>query len=247
MRLRPRPVMLLALVALVACDAPAKTRYTLAKDPGSRHDFRFVLERRSRLWTHLHCELRVALARRLPEPISSAEPGDLMSTQYFTSTSMGSGDFVPEEFRVRDGYRVWLARSIARESDFDDSSSYGVQLRFPTAEPGPAPHDPMEIFSLPAFQTLVPYVWSPWQRADDVRRADFAGWEKLHGVAAEDAPACAPDADASCAPGTGAAPRAIEHPFEMRCRTVLWDRLYTPIEAEDVNVGKPDPSQAATR
>src|SRR5687768_5066495 len=102
-----------------------------------------------------------------------------MSTQYFTSISMGSGD-VPGDFRVRDGYRVWLARSIARESDFDDSSSYGVQLDFPTGEAGPAPHDPMEIFSLPTFQSLVPYVWSPWQRADDVRTADFTGWEKLH-------------------------------------------------------------------
>jgi hypothetical protein len=181
-------------------------------------------ERVSGRWVHLHCELRVALARRLPDPISTPETGD-MSTTYFGSQSMPSGDFVPREWRERGGYRVWLARSVARLGDYDDSSSYGVQLSSPGAGDGPRPRDPMEVFELPRFATLVPYVWSPWRRAEEIRRADFAGWEKLHGEGAD----------------TPASSSAIEHPFELRCRTVLSDVLYTPIEAEDANVGRPDP------
>jgi hypothetical protein len=217
--------LLFGLCLLIASDAFGATRrYLLKRDPGSRHSSQHVVERTSGLWVHLHCELRVALARRLPEPITTPETGDLMSTTYFSSISMGSGDFVPHQMRVRDGYRVWLARSLARPSDFDDSSSYGVQLKFPVDGDGPDRREPMEVFSLPRFQSLTPYVWSAWRVADELRGADFAGWGKLHGQPA--APAMAP-----------------REPFEMRCRTVLWDPLYTPIEEEDPNVGRPDPNQ----
>lgn len=212
------------LFALFALPAHA-ARYAMKRDPASRYDFRHVYERDSKLWVHLHCELRVPLARRLPEPITSAETGDLMSTTYFASQSMGTGDFVPREWRERDGHRVWLARSIARESDFDDSSSYGVQLSFPGRDDGPSRREPMEVFALPRFASLVPYVWSPWRRADELLGADFAGWGKLQGEPAE--PVAAPP-----------------HPFELRCRTVLWDRLFTPLEAEDPNAARPDPSTA---
>jgi hypothetical protein len=231
---RRKPIALaLATVMLLAVVMPPAhaARYTMKRDPASRHDFRHVFERDSKLWVHLHCELRVPLARRLPEPISTPETGDLMSTTYFGSQSMGSGDFVPRDWRERDGYRVWLARSIARESDLDDSSSYGVQLSFPAAGEGPRPREPMEIFALPRFATLVPYVWSPWARADELRGGDFAAWGKLHG---------APDEPH----GPVAAPPA---PFEMRCRTVLWEHLYTPLEADDPNVGRPEPAPSAGR
>jgi hypothetical protein len=214
-----------ALLMLFASLPAEAARYALRRDPASRHGFRHVLERDSGLWVHLHCELRVPLARELPDPISTPETGDLMSTTYFSAISMGSGDFVPGAWRERDGYRVWLARSLARESDFDDSSSYGVQLSFPVAAEAALRREPMEVFELPRFARLVPYVWSPWRRADQVLGGDFAGWGKLHGAPAELA---------------GAPP----HPFELRCRTVLWDRLFTPVETEDPNVARPDPSSA---
>jgi hypothetical protein len=227
-RRRTIALVLAAAVCLAPAALPAHAaRYAMKRDPASRYAFRHVYERDSKRWVHLHCELRVPLARRLPEPITSAATGDLMSTTYFGSQSMTSGDFVPGEWRERDGYRVWLARSIARDSDFDDSSSYGVQLSFPAAGEGPRPSEPMEIFELPRFASLEPYVWSPWARADAVRGGDFAAWGELHG-ARETAPAAAPLL-----------------PFELRCRTVLWEHLYTPLEADDPNVGRPDPSTPA--
>ncbi len=224
----------LATLVLSAADATARSRYALVRDPASRWDFRHVQDRESRQWVHLHCELRVPLARVLPDPISTPATGDLMSTTYFTRESMSSGDFVPNEGRERDGYRVWLARSLAREADFDDSSSYGVQLSFPVAPEAPTRDEPMEVFALPAFASLVPYAWSPWRRADELRGGFFAGWEKLHGV----------DAGGESEPHANAAPQVDRNPFELRCRTVLSDVLYTPIEAEDPNIARPGPVPA---
>ena len=83
--------------------------------------------------------------------------------------------------------------------------------------------EPLESFSLPALNTMRPYVWTEWQRADEIRTGGFANWEKTNERESETA-------------------MAPEHPYELRCRPVLTEHLYIPIEAEDPNVGRPDPS-----
>ena len=92
----------------------------------------------------------------------------------------------------------------------------------------------MEVFDLPRLATLVPYAWTAWRRADEARGGMFAGWERLHGASAD------PTAPADAEPAVGDA-AAIPLPFELRCRTVLWDRLFTPVRAEDPNVGASAP------
>ena len=95
----------------------------------------------------------------------------------------------------------------------------------------------MEVFRLPTIKELVPYVWTPWKRADEVRGAGpFAGWERMHGVSAD------PQVGADEAPPVED-PSALPHPYELRCRAVLWDRVHTPLVRDDPNVGRPDPSQ----
>ena len=62
------------LLALAASPSDA-ARYAMKRDPASRYDFRHVFERDSKLWVHLHCELRVPLARRLPTSPPSRREG----------------------------------------------------------------------------------------------------------------------------------------------------------------------------
>jgi hypothetical protein len=213
-----------ALLWIAACaEGASRDHYFLTPDPASRQRWPYVMERKSLQWVHLHCELRVPLERTFPDPVTTPESGDLMSTQYMTPQTMQTGDVVPAEFKLRDGYRVWLSRSLAHAEDLKGTSSLGVRISYPSGEPGPLRSDPMEIFHLPPLPQLTPYVWSPWHKADEVRSTFFAGWEKLHGMP--------PDEQT-----------ALAHPFELRCRPVLSDSLYVPVEAEDANVAKPDPS-----
>ena len=58
----------------------ASGRYVLAQDPGSRYDFEFVQDRETGRWVQRECELRVAAARELPDPLNDprtlqADPG----------------------------------------------------------------------------------------------------------------------------------------------------------------------------
>ena len=219
-----------AALAAAACsgDAGARPRYEMARDQGSRHDFRYARERASKLWVLLHCELRVPIARELPDPLRTEETGDLISYTRHNPGSMGSAGIAPAGFVERDGYRVWLYREVAREADLEGSASLTVQARWPvegTAEPR---MEAMESFTLPALETMRPYEWTPWRRADELRDGFFAGWEKVHGKDAEALP-------------------PPEHPYELRCRPVLTDHLYIPVESEDPNIARPDPSGGMQR
>jgi len=211
-------ISLLALVAIA--PAAARERFHLVRDPASRYGFRHVQDRETQLWVHLHCELRVPVGRKLPEPLSTPETGDLISYTQYTSESMGSAGIVPTEFTLRDGQRVWLWRVLADEAMLDGHAALSVQVSWPGPPDAERQSDPMELFHLPLLNSLLPWRWSEWREPDEVRGGFFAGWEKLHGIAAD------------------GSPRPAE-PFSLRCRPVLADFLYVPITAEDPNVGKP--------
>jgi len=220
------PQLALAIVMLLAgCgnEAAARDRFVLKKDPASRYGFKHAQERASGQWVHLHCELRVSLARELPDPISTPDTGDLISFTRYNPGSMGSAGIVPADFVERDGYRVWLYREVAGESDLSGSAGLSVQARWPLQEGGEPRFEPLESFALPGLNTMQPYVWTAWRRADELREGGFAGWEKTQGLESE-----------------GSAPAG--HPYELRCRPVLTDHLYVDIESEDANIARPDPS-----
>lgn len=167
-----------AIVALLFFTmGPARARggYEIAVDAGSRYNFRYVRDRQSGLWVHLHCELRVPQARELPEPLSTRESGDRISFTRYRPGSMGSAGIAPKEFKLRDGHRVWLWRELAGEADFAGKASLGAQISWPVNPRKPPRFEAAEIFPLPAIPTLTPYAWSPWRRAGDLRAGQFAG------------------------------------------------------------------------
>lgn len=225
-RARVGALAVLLLVAFLPREPQARKHYAMARDPASSHGARYVQHRPTRQWVHLHCELRAPLQRALPDPISTDESGDLMSTTYFTGATMGSGDVTPRRWTVLDGHRVWRMRRVARGADLDDSSSFGVQLSFADGRDAEGAlrlrREPMEVFALPSLGTLTLYEWSAWARADEIRAAEFAGWEKLEGR----------PPDAATPP---------QHAFQLRCRTVLSDVVYVAGEEEDANLARPDP------
>lgn len=226
-RRRGATLAVLLFATLASPWLEARSRYQLARDPASSHGARYVRDRASGDWVHLHCELRVPLARTLPDPISTDTHGDLMTVTRFTAATMGSADLSPRQSRRQDGYRIWRLRRVAGAEELGGRSSLGVQLAFDDARDAQGlavlRREPMEIFALPLLDTLAPYQWSRWRTAEERRSAPFAGWEKLDGRA--------PDAMAS----------ASAPPFELRCRTVLSDVVYIAIEEEDPNLARPDP------
>ncbi|MFN7954310.1 MAG: hypothetical protein U0610_21470 [bacterium] len=214
---------LLAALLPSGCSTAPRGPYRVAVDPASRYSFRYVQERKSGKWVHLHCELKVAAARALPEPLSTPETGDRISFTRFNPGSMGTAGIVPGEFEMRGDERVWLYREVAREADLAGEAALSVQIVWPEAEPGPPRREASELFHIPSIATFEPYVWSPWRGPDEVRGGDMPDWERVHGIAGAPAP-------------------PIEHPFALRCRTVLSDVVYVPTVADDPNASRPDPS-----
>lgn len=224
------------MLALACGWTPAegRTRYDWVREPGMRSKTYFVRERASGLVVHLHCELRAPVARPPPEPPHRPEHGSLLAFTQFFRLSMGSGDFVPDEFAQRDGYRIWLGRRHARQEDLDGRAALGVQVSWPRPESAQVDREPMEVFRQPRLRDLAPYEWSPWRRADELRGGAFAGWVRLHGVTADtsqpgDRPAAVGD------------PAQLPNPFELRCRAVLAEELYPPAPEDDPNIARPDP------
>jgi hypothetical protein len=193
----------LVLLLAGACSQPAgeRARYRMARDPGSRHDFRYVQDTESGLWVIRDCELRVSEARELPEPLQDEAHGSKLSVSIFRPGSVASGLLLSIDFERRDGYRVWRGAQVLGEDDLAGRVAYGVQVEWPQ-EGKETRYEPLEVIELPPLGDAPPDQWSPFLRAGRVREGAFGWWEEAHG---EDAPEPAPR----------------EHPFEVRCRLVL--------------------------
>jgi hypothetical protein len=209
-----------AIVAACGGGGTAEARERYIEVDGGR----WLMDRASKQYALVHCEIRVPLARALPDPISSSETGDRMSAQYLTAVTMETAGFDKHDQRIADGWRTWLWRDTPDLAWARGTGRLAITLGWRADEP--LHGEPTEIFNLPKLDAYPPWVWSPWRRADALRGGDFAVYDALQ--------------DRS----TDTALATPEHPFELRCRVVLSDSPVVPGAADDPAIGRPEPDAA---
>ena len=179
----------LASLLGIGCGKSSSTRYTLARDLGARTNSRYVFDRVSGQWIYREFELRVDTARPLPDPISDDEHGDRLSLQVFRPMTVASGGLRSGTPEIEGGYRIWRGADVAREEDLEGRVAYGVTVTWPVVDDtSGAPHDALEIFSLPPFGDTEPDVWSEWVTAAKLREGGFGWWEEVHGKEGDSVP-----------------------------------------------------------
>ena len=181
----------------------ASSRYMLARDPGSRYDFRYVMDRQNRRWVQRECELRVSTARRLPDPLLDLDHGNRLQVSLQKSGSVGSAGVMSLDFETRDGFRVWKIRDVLHEDDATGRTAYGVTVSWPQ-EGTSTEFDAYELFPLPPLGNVPPDTWSEWKSAASLREGGMGWWEEVQGEP----------------PTQVALPK---YPFELRYRLILTD------------------------
>lgn len=179
------------------------SRYVLTRDPGSRYDFRYVMDQQTHQWVQREAELRVSVDRKIPSPLLDPDDGSLLSVQLVKPGSSQTGGLFSMDFETRDGFRVWKIRDVMREADIKGSVRYVVTIKWPRAGQ-PTAFDDNEVFFMPAPGNVAPNEWSAWKPASALREGGFGWWE-----------------EARNAPATVAADKPVAHPFEMRYRLLL--------------------------
>jgi hypothetical protein len=188
----------------VGCSTPGQSnRYVAEHFRTTRTNFVYVRDRVTGNWVNRHCELRVPVARDLPDPLTTDEHGDLLSVELFEPGSVQTAGLDSVTFDVRDGLRVWTIDDVLHQDDVEGRTSYGVQVSWPQAGEATR-HDPLELFHLPRLGNDPPESWSPWVVASATREGAFGWWSEVQG---------APPAP----------PQPIAHPFELRCQVVPTD------------------------
>jgi hypothetical protein len=197
-----RPLLALSVVALAGCTLDAsRGRYHMATFLTTRSHFQYVQDSQTGKWVNRACELRVAKARSLPEPLQDAAHGSLLMVQVFKPETVESSFLLSLDFKSDAGYRVWPAAVVLDEDDLKGTSAYGVQVSWP--EDGkPARADPMEMIVMPPPGDTPPEQWSEWLRAGQLREGQLAWWKQANG-----------------APEEQVAPP--QYPFEIRCKLTL--------------------------
>jgi hypothetical protein len=192
------------LTVLASCSAGGQSnRYAAEHFRTTRTNFVYVRDRVTGRWVNRHCELRAPLARELPDPLTTAESGDLLSVQLFGPDTVKTGGLQSVTFEVRDTFRVWVIDDVLRGPDVEGRTGYGVQVSWPRPDQ-PTRNDPLEMFHLPRLGNEQPDTWSPWVVASSTREGALGWWDEAHG---------APPAP----------PQPIAHPFELRCQVVSTD------------------------
>ena len=191
------------LATLMACSGPSG-RYEAQNFRTTRSNFVYVRDRVTGEWMNRHCELRVPVARPLPDPLRTEDHGDALSVQLHDPVSVRTAGLRSIDFAVRDGFRVWVIDDVLDEADVDGETSYGVQVAWPR-KGEETRHDPLELFHLPRLGDQPPDTWGPWVVASSTRTGAFGWWEEAHGAPPEP-------------------PQPIAHPFELRCQIVATDR-----------------------
>ena len=192
----------LALVA--ACSTPTpRSRYDAEHFRTTRSNFVYVRDRVTGQWMNRHCELRVPVARKLPDPLMTDESGSLLSVEMFKPETAQTAGLRSVTFEVRDEFRVWTIDDVLDEADVAGRTSYDVQVAWPQRGQETR-HDPLELFHLPGLQNDPPDTWSPWVVASATREGAFGWWSEVQGAP--------PDP-----------PQPIAHPFELRCQVVATD------------------------
>ena len=190
------------LATLLACSGPSG-RYVAQHFRTTRSNFVYVRDRVTGNWMNRHCELRVPVARALPDPLMTEEHGTALSVQLHDPESVRTGGLRSVDFVVRDGFRVWVIDDVLAEADVEGQTSYGVQVAWPKAGETTR-YDPLELFHLPRLGDGPPETWSPWVVASSTRAGAFGWWNEAQGAPPEP-------------------PQPIAHPFELRCQVVATD------------------------
>ena len=198
-----RAVAIAVSIATLASCSASHGRYAAEHFRTTRTNFIYVRDRVSKQWVNRRCELRVALERKLPDPLQTNESGTLLSVQLLRPGSAESGGLNSVAFDVREGKRVWVIEDVLHDDDVTGRSSYQVQVEWP--HPGAeTQYDPAEIFYLPALGDQPPNTWGPWVSANKTRPGALAWWDETTGQ-------------------PPAPPQPIPFPFELRCQVVFTD------------------------
>lgn len=193
----------LVLVTIPGACSAQSGRYAAERFQTTRHTYVYVRDRVTKNWVNRRCELRVPVARELPDPLETSESGTLLSVELLQPETAESGGLMSTQFETRDGFRVWKIEDVLHEPDVKGRSSYLVQVSWP--KPGAeTKHDPAEIFHLPALGDQPPNTWGPWVTADKTREGALAWWSETAGKPPEPA-------------------QRIANPFELRCEIVFTD------------------------
>jgi hypothetical protein len=191
-----------AAVGCAGAAAPS-SRYVAEHFHTTRTNFEYVRDRVTGQWMNRHCELRVSVARPLPEPLLTDAHGTALSIQLHEPGSVRSGGLQSVNFSVRDGFRVWVIDDVLRPADVQGRTKYGVSVKwYRTGQE--TQYDPLELFHMPGLGNEPPGTWSPWVVASSTREGAFGWWSEAHGA-------------------PPAAPTPIEHPFGLRCQVVATD------------------------
>jgi hypothetical protein len=181
----------------------------------------WLVERVSQRIPVAHREIRVPTARAQPNPIIGPDRGDLLSVSVVTGVTSESASFDKTDSRLADGWRVWLWRDLADASRALGTSRRVFEIRWPEA--GGLRREVAEVFDLPRLDAEAPWRWNPWRRADaliDDEHAWHVALRREEGLASASPP---------------------EHPFEVRCRTMLVDEPVVPAAEEDPEILRPEP------
>ena len=193
----------LVCAAMAGTCSAQRGRYAAEHFQTTRTNFIYVRDRLTKNWVNRQCELRVPVARELPDPLETSESGTLLSVQLMQPGTAQSGGLRSAKFAIRDGFRVWNIEDVLHESDVEGHTSYQVQVSWP--RPGAeAKYDRAEIFHLPMLGDQAPNTWGPWVTADKTREGALAWWSETTGAPPE-------------------SPQPIAHPFELRCQIVFTD------------------------
>jgi len=194
----------LAYATILGACSVQRGRYAAEHFRTTRTNFVFVRDRVTKNWVNRRCELRVSLARELPNPLQTSESGDLLSVQLMKPGTAQTGGLRSVEFETRDGFRLWAIEDVLDEPDVDGHTSYQVQVSWPRAG-AETTYEPAEIFHLPALDDQPPNSWGPWVTADKTREGALAWWSETTGKPPE------------------TTQQPIAHPFELRCEIVFTD------------------------
>jgi hypothetical protein len=177
-----------SLVGLRCSKAPATTtRYSLERDPGASIRTEYVRDRVTGNWAYREFELRVPVARPLPDPLRHPSSGDQLSLQVFDPLGTKSGGLRSIEPVVADGFRVWSGADMIGRPDVEGRTAYGVRISW--VQPGAeTKYDPMEVFPLEGLGDVEPGQWSPWISASTIRTGTFAWLEQVAGTPPDSLP-----------------------------------------------------------
>jgi hypothetical protein len=173
----------------------------MVTDEASRYGFKYVSDRVTKRWVYREFEIRVDTARPLPVDTGS----NIISLQLFRPTTAQSGGLYSGTPALDGVHRVWRGADVSDEDDLRGESGYGITVSWPQ-EGKETRYDTMEMFPLPAFDSIPPETWSPWATAASMRAGAFGWWEEVQGIPAD------------------SVPPPPKYPFELRWRLILTDQ-----------------------